>query len=185
MIGVPSVSVFSAYPHGSSHPTDITVAPGDSCDESADVFAWGVSMCLVVLQALGQVPHPQQQFAADREGLVRSALQLLRQYSIVISDIVQQCCTVKPAIARPRAATVLWAMQSLPSPLVRRHQSALSILCMHPHMCCLCMCVFLRVRVSACEFQCQWCMIVCLAGGVVCLAGECCGRLSERWLPRR
>ena len=73
---------------------------------ASDMFSWGITMCEVIVQAMGGVVDVMQRYSDDRDGLVEAALALLGRHSPVLADLLRSCYVMEYA-ARPSAADAL------------------------------------------------------------------------------
>ncbi len=89
--------------------TPFTLAPEvleGSYGTAADMFAWGMSMCMVVMQALGCVSDPGETYCGNRSAMVADAVSIVRRHRPMVADGLEQCCIGGPCAARPSAASM-------------------------------------------------------------------------------
>jgi serine/threonine protein kinase len=85
--------------------TLLTMAPevtGGDYSPAGDVFSWGVTMCMVVCQAL---PRPPRPLGATRGAITGPALGLLRRESSIVAGVIEQCMELHET-QRPCSAEV-------------------------------------------------------------------------------
>ena len=98
--------------------TPFTMAPevlGGRYRASSDMFSWGITMCFVIVKAMGGVIDPYSRYGDDRAGMVARAVELVDSHRPSLARLLRSCCNVD-YMARPTSREALEIVQATEGP---------------------------------------------------------------------